>query len=470
MQQASEIMVLILGLGGLIFTFISLAYARKIPYSKILEGNPNPVLRIHKTGKVIYKNKAVDVILHKAGLTKVEALKFLSKDLKISIASSLEKKRSITCPDVKFNDRTYSYSLSPADSNHVNLYAIDITEKIAACSKFKNGEKKFKELFNNMSSGVAVYEAVDNGSNFIFKNFNNSSAVIENMEKKAVIGRKVTEVFPGVEEFGFLSALREVNRTGKPKHFSLSFYKDDRISGWRDNYVYKLSSGDIVAVYDDVTSRKQAEEKTKKALTEKDILLQEIHHRIKNNLILLYGLVNFQQSSYADKKDIYNILENTKLRIRAIGKVHNLLYNRKDLFEIAFPTYVKSVIDEVVNSYNISKKNISVNLDLDPIVLDLNTAIPCALIVNELLTNVFKYAFPGERSGSVNISLKSLDDSIKLEISDTGIGLPKNFTIDRSKRLGLNLVAMLADQLMGKLSYKKNDGATFTVIFKRKEQ
>src|SRR4030042_2135858 len=124
----------------------------------------------------------------------------------------------------------------------------------------KASENRFKELFEHMSSGISIYEAINNGKDFIFKDFNRAGGKIEKIRKKDVIGRSVLEVFPAAKEFGLFDVFKRVYKTGAPEKFPISFYKDNRISGWRRNYIYKLPSGEIVAVFDDRTRQKQAEE------------------------------------------------------------------------------------------------------------------------------------------------------------------------------------------------------------------
>ncbi len=125
--------------------------------------------------------------------------------------------------------------------------------------ELKEYKAKFKALFDNVSSGVAIYEARNDGEDFVFVDFNRAAEEIENIKKEELIGKSVTEVFPGVKEFGLFDVFRRVYKTGTPEHHPISVYKDERITGWRENYVYRLPSGQVVAIYDDVSARKRTE-------------------------------------------------------------------------------------------------------------------------------------------------------------------------------------------------------------------
>ncbi len=138
--------------------------------------------------------------------------------------------------------------------------ATNITKRKLAEETIRANEERFRELFENMSSGVAVYRATDDGQDFIFTNLNRAAEKIEGVKRENIIGHKVTEVFPGVKEFGILAVFQKVWETGKPANHPVSIYQDNRIQGWRDNYIYKLPSEEIVAIYDDVTAQKQAEQ------------------------------------------------------------------------------------------------------------------------------------------------------------------------------------------------------------------
>jgi PAS domain S-box-containing protein len=144
-------------------------------------------------------------------------------------------------------------------------------------------EHSFRAIFDSMSNAVAVYRAVENGRNFIITGFNRAAERAEKIKRHMVIGRKVTEVFPGVKDFGIFKVFQKVWHTGKPEHYPVSMYKDERIVGWRENHIFKLSSGEVVAIYEDVTERKEKEKallEQSKALEQKNIALKEVMEQI----------------------------------------------------------------------------------------------------------------------------------------------------------------------------------------------
>ncbi len=128
-----------------------------------------------------------------------------------------------------------------------------------ADEELKESQAKFQVLFDNVSSGVAIYEAINDGEDFVFVDFNRAAEEIEHIKKEKLIGKSVTEAFPGVKKFGLFDVFRRVYQTGTPEHHPVSIYKDERIAGWRENYVYRLPSGQLVAVYDDISVRKRTE-------------------------------------------------------------------------------------------------------------------------------------------------------------------------------------------------------------------
>ena len=185
---------------------------------------------------------------------------------------------------INFNDtlvKTKNGKKIPADVYFVDKTQLvqcnirDITERKTNEEKLFVNEDRFHELFNHIRSGVAVYEAVDDGRDFIIRDFNPAAERIEKTPRASVIGRRVTEVFPGIREMTLLETFRKVWKTGKAQHHPITIYKDEHLTGWRENYVYKLPSGEIVAVYEDITERKQAEEKLANEAIRRRILIEQ---------------------------------------------------------------------------------------------------------------------------------------------------------------------------------------------------
>ncbi len=341
----------------------------------------------------------------------------------------------------------------------------DITEQKQAEEALQKSEAWYRELFENMSSGVAVYEAVDNGTDFIFKDFNKAGEKIDNIKREGLIGKKVTRVFPAVKEFGLLEVFQQVWRTGKPQHHPISLYKDKRIVGWRENYVYKLPTGQIVAVYDDVTEQKKAENELKNSLKEKELLIKEIHHRVKNNMAVISSLLNLQAERFKDPP-VLNAFRDSRHRIRSMALVHEKLYQAKDLSKIEFSQYIKELSRQVSRSNEFQGAGISVKVKADNIKLGIDAAIPCGLIINELLTNAFKYAFPNNRRGEIRIRMQlKANKSYELTVGDNGVGLPGHIDVQNTSSFGLNLVCLLTQQLEGKVEVQREKGTRFIITF-----
>ena len=193
----------------------------------------------------------------KEDLDKMKKYHYSRRTGKKSVPESYEFRFIDKSGDVRYTFLTIS--MIPGTKKSI-ASLIDITDRKKAGEALKESERKFRELFNHMSSGVAVYEAVNDGEDFTFKDFNKASEEIDKVKKKDAIGKSVQKVFPGVRKFGLFDVFKRVYKTGKSEHHPVSIYKDDRLSAWRENYVYKLPSGEVVAVYNDITDRKKAEE------------------------------------------------------------------------------------------------------------------------------------------------------------------------------------------------------------------
>ena len=211
--------------------------------------------------------------------------------------------------------------------------------------------------------------------------------------------------------------------------------------------------------------RKRAENKIKAQLEEKNVLLKEIHHRVKNNMQVVSSLLNLQSSFIKDKK-AHNLLKDSQNRVRTMALIHEKLYQSKDLTRIDFADYIESFTSQLVQSFKDETNHISILHDFDNILLVIDTAIPCGLIINELLTNSLKHAFPDKKEGEITIVFKSdKSGNYNLTVKDNGVGLPENIDINHSDSLGLQLVNTLVDQIDGKLHVLSKNGLQFSIQF-----
>lgn len=202
------------------------------------------------------------------------------------------------------------------------------------------------------------------------------------------------------------------------------------------------------------------------SLKEKEVLLKEVHHRVKNNLQIISSLLSLQMEGISDKNSIKFFSDNTR-RIRSMALVHETLYQSKDISEVDFACYLKALILSVKDSYK-NEKPIRVLLEAESHHLKIDTAIPCGLIINELITNSYKYAFDGKQDGEIHLKFtkaKGKAGNYKLSIRDNGIGFSKKFDLNKTTTLGLQLVSILTQQLDGSLSLENNKGASFTIDF-----
>jgi len=206
------------------------------------------------------------------------------------------------------------------------------------------------------------------------------------------------------------------------------------------------------------------EELKQRNAEQKEIMLREIHHRVKNNLAIVISLLNLQlrNNTYPGLKRIISDIE---MRIRSMALIHEHLYRSENLEMIPLASYVHSLATIISSTF--SGHRVTLDLSLEPVEVSIETALPIGLITNELITNAFKYAFPDHGSGIIQIRLKKGEDSAHtLMIRDDGIGLPDTFSLDSENSLGMFIVRLLVEQLDGKLVIEKDHGTIFTIHFR----
>ena len=226
----------------------------------------------------------------------------------------------------------------------------------------------------------------------------------------------------------------------------------------------------VLASIIDITERQRAQQRLEDALREKTVLLNEVHHRVKNNLQVITSLLNLQADYAADPR-LRAILAESCGRVKAMALTHQLLYERKDFSRLYLYDYLDRLVQSIRSSYRATGDRIGLRL-VQPspeLQLDLERAIPCGLLINELVTNSFKHAFPGERRGEIVIEISEAADSqICLSVADDGVGLPLDAELAQTSSLGLQLVQLFVEQLHGSLSIDRKAGTRFSLCFPKR--
>jgi PAS domain S-box-containing protein len=223
---------------------------------------------------------------------------------------------------------------------------------------------------------------------------------------------------------------------------------------------------EISLVAHDITDKKNTENQIKDSLKEKEVLLKEIHHRVKNNLQVISSILNLQSSFVSDERTL-EILEESRNRIHSMATIHENLYLTTNFSSIDFASYLQNLTTKLISSYHITPITINLRTELTSINLLLDQAIPCGLLVNELITNAIKYAFINRSEGEIFIGLKENQGIIELKIEDNGVGLPSNFEIFKSNSLGLQLVSTLVEQLDGEIKILNEKGTKYLITFEK---
>jgi PAS domain S-box-containing protein len=258
---------------------------------------------------------------------------------------------------------------------------------------------------------------------------------------------------------------------------------------WVDTSSVPLKDGagnvtGILGIARDITERKKTEillkqfneeleekvkartEELNTSLEEKIVLLREVHHRVKNNLQILISLLNLQSRTITDPQVIAALKESTQ-RIRAMSMVHEKLYMGSDLAHIDFISYLSSLATSQVAFYEMGPGKVTLETTGENSMLDINTAIPLGLVMNELVSNALKHAFPGDRKGTIRIDARQMEGRLEISIADDGVGLPEGFDWKTAPTLGLRLVNILIEQLSGTIECKKGKGTTFIISVHR---
>jgi two-component system, sensor histidine kinase PdtaS len=344
---------------------------------------------------------------------------------------------------------------------------------LAAKKEIKNRKKseealKLSNIYNRSLIEASLDPLVTIGPDGKITDVNNSTEVVTGYSRQELRGTNFSNYF--TEHDKAQEGYKKVFQNGSVRDYLLEIQNKDgtSIPVLYNATTYKDELGKIIGVFAaarDITELKKAEDKLKASLNEKGLLLKEIHHRVKNNMQIISSLLSLQ-SKYIKDNSTIQVLKESELRIKAMSLVHESIYLSDNLSSIPFQSYIQRLVMGIITSYNVQL--ITLKFNIEDIILNIETAIPCGLIITELVTNSIKYAFLSEE-GVINVEFTRELDKLKLIVSDNGIGLPEYLLNEESDSLGLSLVKMLVNQLEGELKIDNMNGTTFTLIFKELE-
>lgn len=281
-----------------------------------------------------------------------------------------------------------------------------------------------------------------------------------------IIGKHIKDVYPfitskTIEELQFVFDHGVIHVS--EEHVSINnvdrYMENRKIPIFKQNEVIQ-----VMTILRDRSKEKEVEELKQKNADQKEILLREIHHRVKNNLAIVISLLNLQLRNNTDS-ELLRIIRDIEMRIRSMALIHEHLYRSENLDRIPLASYLQSLATIITGTFSGHHINLVTSLDATDATIE--TALPLGLIANELLTNAFKYAFPGRQNGEIQVHLHKGDDEIiSLMIKDNGVGLPDSFSLDSEKSLGIFIVKLLVEQLDGKIEITNLKGTSFTIRFK----
>jgi PAS domain S-box-containing protein len=343
---------------------------------------------------------------------------------------------------------------------------MDITGRKNAERALSESEKKYKQLVTMLNEGIFM---IDRNGTITFAN--NQLARMLGFALDEIVGKPVFSFLPpDVKD----KAKQEIEseRIGEVTQREAIMLRKDgsQLSGLMVTTpvldARGMSIGGIAAVID-ITERKQMERVVLASLKEKEILLKEIHHRVKNNLQIIASLLSLQ-SRYITDENVLNALKESQNRVKAMALVHERLYRSENPSEVALSDYLRYLIDNLFRFYGANPQKVRMTFDAGDVKVDINKAIPIGLIINELVSNSLKHAFPEGKPGELSITVISDGEAIVMIVRDTGPGIPADFDWRNTKSLGLQLVISLVEQLNGTIELERAGGTTFKIIIPKK--
>jgi PAS domain S-box-containing protein len=352
------------------------------------------------------------------------------------------------------------------DENGEPLFELAICEDITKQKKVKTellrSEMRMKAIYQDALDVIAVVD-LKKGS---IVDINKSVESILGYKREMLIGKPFNVLFAAETDKTREQLFKELRINGAVFE-SQNFKREDGSICPMDLSITKIPWSDTDAALvnlRDATERTNTEKIIQKDLKEKEVMLMEIHHRVKNNLQIISSMLKMQSVYIKDEKAL-EYFKDSQNRVKSMSLIHESLYQSEDLSKINLERYIRKLINQLIISFRDDNKNIKTILDIDDISFNINKTIPLGLLINEIVSNAFKYAFLNMTEGEISVFLKKKGESYTLTISDNGVSIPEDLDIENTNSLGLHLVNALISQLHGKLELNRKNGTSFEVEF-----
>jgi len=350
-------------------------------------------------------------------------------------------------------------SFAATEDGKLHAAARDITEWKLADQKLKAEELRFHTLFEHAGDGIFIADGTGR-----YTDVNTKGCEMLGYTRDEILSMSMTDLVPAQDVKDVSLRMNELAKGKEVIRERFLLRKDGSLCPVEING-RMLPDGSLLGIVRDITERRIAEKKITNSLLEKEALLKEIHHRVKNNLAVISSLLNLQSRSFTDPL-VIEAFKESRHRIRSMALIHEKLYRAQDLAHIDFSVYLEALVQGICASGDFPTRHISVKVEAQPIFLKIDEAIPCALIINELVTNCLKHAFPEDRGGTVTVTFNRYsDDSFVLTVSDDGVGIGEDIDMFTSSSFGLELIRLLTQQLEGGLHLSRTEGTSVKIIF-----
>ncbi|HEX3034854.1 MAG TPA: PAS domain S-box protein [Thermodesulfobacteriota bacterium] len=415
----------------------------------------------------------------------------VDKDTVIGPAGKEAGIKSYLCMPVRYEGKTVGgLSVSSFEKNAFDEEELQLLGTVARqieiainnagqAEALRESEERYRALYEDNPS---MYLTIDAEGKIL--SINRFGAEQLGFTPKELIGQSVLNIFYPHDREGVQKQLDEcIKNIGEIVNREFRKVRKDESVFWVRESARAVRDTDgrtvVLIVCEEITKRKQAEEQIKSSLKEKEVLLKEVQHRVKNNLQVISSLIDLQTERLKDKR-VINMFRETQSRVRSMALIHEQLYHSKNLAKVDFAEYVKNLGEYLFQSYGVKSGEVELKVNVDSVLMDVATAIPCGLIINELVSNSLKYAFPkfglyggsGKPKGEIRIKLNSgysKNNSKRhlysLIVGDNGVGLPKDLDFRNTESLGLQLVNTLTNQLNGTMRLSRRRGTEFKITF-----